>query len=66
MGADVRDDDWTIDLSRLTPRQRLVIVLHYYCNWTYGEIAQAIGTMDVTVRQDAKRARSRLKADAAV
>jgi DNA-directed RNA polymerase sigma subunit (sigma70/sigma32) len=54
-------DGPVIDLSVLTPRQRLVIVLHYYCDWTYGEIAQAIGISDVTLRQDGSRALSRLR-----
>jgi len=57
------DDFPNIDLSVLTARQRLVIVLHYYDNWTYVEIAQAIGAKGATVRSHAKRARSRLKAD---
>ena len=57
------DDFPNIDLSVLTARQRLVIVLHYYDNWTYVEIAQAIGSADSTVRHHAKAARSRLKAN---
>lgn len=52
-----------LDLGVLTPRQRLVIVLHYYDNWTYVEIAQAIGSADSTVRTHAQNARSRLKAN---
>lgn len=52
----------TIDMGALTPRQRLVITLHYYCNWTYAEIAQAIGVDDVTLRKTGERAISRLKA----
>jgi len=51
----------SIDLSVLTARQRLVIVLHYYDNWTYVEIAQAIGSADSTVRRHAQDALSRLK-----
>lgn len=52
----------TIDLSVLTPRQRLVIVLHYYCGWTYEEIAQAVGGVsEVTLRKVGERARRRLR-----
>lgn len=58
-------DDLTIDLGVLTPKQRLVIVLHYYCDWTYAEIAQAVGLADPTVRWHAKEALSRLKGDLA-
>ena len=54
-------DDPTIDLSVLTPRQRLVIVLHYYCDWTYAEIAQAVGISDVTLRKSGSRALARLR-----
>ena len=57
------DDFPSIDLSVLTARQRLVIVLHYYDNWTYVEIAQAIGSADSTVRHHAKNALSRLRAN---
>ena len=59
----MNDDFPNIDLSVLTARQRLVIVLHYYCEWTYVEIAQATGVEGATVRSNAKRARSRLKAN---
>ena len=54
-------DHTGIDLSVLTPRQRLVVVLHYYCDWTYVEIAEAIGVSDVTLRQAGFRALSRLR-----
>ena len=57
------DDYPHVDLSVLTARQRLVIVLHYYCGWTYVEIAQAIGSADSTVRHHAKDALSRLRVD---
>ena len=57
----MNDDFPNIDLSVLTARQRLVIVLHYYCEWTYVEIAEAIGVSDVTLRQAGFRALSRLR-----
>lgn len=53
----------SIDLGVLTPRQRLVVVLHYYCDWTYADIAQAVGPTESTVRTHAQRALSRLKAN---
>ena len=50
-----------IDLSVLTDRQRLVIVLHYYNNWTYAEIARGLFVKECTARSHARYARSRLK-----
>jgi len=54
-------DHTGIDLSVLTPRQRLVVVLHYYCDWTYVDIAEAVGSAESSVRTHAQRALSRLK-----
>jgi DNA-directed RNA polymerase specialized sigma24 family protein len=49
----------TVDLAVLTPRQRLVVTLHYFDNWTEQEIAEALG--QASVRTLHARALSRLK-----
>lgn len=52
----------TIDLSVLTPRQRLVITLHYFDNWTEQEIADGIGIHQSNVSRAIARACARLRA----
>lgn len=47
MDVDRADLTSAIDLSVLTPRQRLVVTLHYCDNWTLEEIAQALGQRSV-------------------
>lgn len=41
--------------------QRIVIVLHYYCDWPDAAIAQAVGCPAVTVRSRLRRARKSLE-----
>ena len=50
----------SIDLSVLTARQRMVVVLRYYDNWTNLEIANAIGITVRNVERCHRRAIARL------
>ena len=50
----------TLDLGVMTPRQRLVVVLHYYDNWTIQEIADALGITARNVKRCHSRAILRL------
>lgn len=54
----------TVDLGVLTPRQRLVVVLHCYDNWTSQEVADAIGITTRNVERCYSRALLRLYSDA--
>lgn len=49
-------------LAGLSPRQRTVLVLRYYEDWTEAQTADAMGVSEGTVKTLAFRARSRLRA----
>jgi len=51
----------TIDLSVLTPRQRLVITLHYFDSWSEREIAEGMKLSRRSVRDLHERALDRLR-----
>ena len=38
----IRNYHMTIDMALLTPRQRAVIALHYFQDWTLAEIAEGM------------------------
>jgi len=47
---------YTVDLNRLTPRQRLIVTLHYFEGWTLPEIAFALKSSVEGVRNCNTRA----------
>lgn len=49
-------------LNALQPEDRLVLVLHYWYDLSYGEIAKVLGTSEGAVKTRAHRARQRLGA----
>lgn len=61
MSGDRADMPATIDLSVLTPRQRLVITLHYFAGWSEREIATALRISHQAVDHLHKRAIERLR-----
>jgi RNA polymerase sigma-70 factor (sigma-E family) len=60
LDIDARGDLWQA-LAALPPRQRAVLVLRYYENWTDDEIASMLGVSRGTVRSQAFRALERLR-----
>jgi RNA polymerase sigma-70 factor (ECF subfamily) len=52
-------------ITRLTPLQRAVIVMHYYDGLPFSEIGRALHRTDHAVEQVHRRARERLKASLA-
>jgi DNA-directed RNA polymerase specialized sigma24 family protein len=60
MLGDHADLPTTIDLAVLTPRQRLVVVLHYFDNWSEREIAAGLGVTHQAVHDSLKLAVERL------
>lgn len=61
-GSLVDETSYTFDFSRLTPRQRLVVTLHYFCGWTMPEIALALRISVEGVRNTNTRALHALNA----
>ncbi len=61
MDVDRADPTSAIDLSVLTPRQRLVVTLHYFDNWSEREIAAGLGISHQAVHDSHKRAIQRLR-----
>jgi RNA polymerase sigma factor (sigma-70 family) len=51
----------TVDLAVLTPRQRLVVTLHYFAGWSEREIAAGMSLSRRSVRDLHKRAVERLR-----
>jgi len=54
---------YTFDFGSLTPRQRLVVTLHYFNGWTMAEIAEALRVHVRGVQSCNTRALHVLKAD---
>lgn len=52
-------------LQRLSPLERAVFLLHEVFDWSFDEVAQALGRSNAACRQLASRARSQVKLDAA-
>lgn len=50
-------------LAKLTPTQRTAVVLHHGCDWTYTEIADALGITKTAVGTHIARALKRLRRD---
>ena len=48
-------------MERLKPDERIVLYLHYYEGYTYGEIADTLLLRETSVRGKALRARERMK-----
>ncbi|HEV8420216.1 MAG TPA: sigma-70 family RNA polymerase sigma factor, partial [Actinomycetota bacterium] len=48
-------------LARLSQRQRMAVVLHYYAGFTAGEIASMTGSASATVAVHLHRARRKLR-----
>ncbi|HYU58536.1 MAG TPA: RNA polymerase sigma factor [Actinomycetota bacterium] len=48
-------------LSRLSPKQRAAIILHYYVGYSIGEVARVIGSSAATVRVHLSQGRKRLR-----
>jgi RNA polymerase sigma factor (sigma-70 family) len=61
MSGDHADRPTTIDLAVLTPRQRLVVVLHYFAGWSEREIADGMKLSRRSVRDLHQRALGRLR-----
>jgi RNA polymerase sigma-70 factor (ECF subfamily) len=55
------DDELVAALQRLTPQQRLVIVLHYYVDCPVGEISRRTGMHPLAVRSHLSRGRRRMR-----
>jgi RNA polymerase sigma-70 factor (ECF subfamily) len=49
-------------IRRLPPKQRACVVLHYLADWPVGDVAEAIGCREATVRVHLHRARGALAA----
>ncbi|MFA4965513.1 MAG: hypothetical protein WC709_07750 [Thermoleophilia bacterium] len=41
--AKVQGENYSIDLRRMTPRRRLVLILHGLVGWTFTDIAGGVG-----------------------
>ena len=50
------DDDLATAVLALPPERRLVVVLHFWCDWTHREIAAALGIPTGTVASRLSRA----------
>lgn len=61
VGSDAESDDLWPLLDRLPSRQRAVIVLRYYLDWSEAEIARALNCRPGTVKAHASRALNRLR-----
>jgi RNA polymerase sigma-70 factor (ECF subfamily) len=48
-------------LGALSPQRRLVVFLHYYADFSYAEIAQAVGISEGTVGATLTKARELLR-----
>jgi RNA polymerase sigma-70 factor (ECF subfamily) len=48
-------------MSKLKPKDRAIIYLHYYEGYTYGEIGRMLGMRENSVRSKALRAREEMK-----
>jgi RNA polymerase sigma-70 factor (ECF subfamily) len=55
------DDELATALQRLTPQQRMVIVLHYYADCPVAEISRRTGINPLAVRAHLSRGRRRLR-----
>jgi len=55
-----RSDEMQHMLDKLSPQYRLVLVLHYWYDLSYHEIADILGTNEGTIKTRAHRARRRL------
>jgi RNA polymerase sigma-70 factor (sigma-E family) len=60
-GVDVRDEVWRL-LAQLPRKQRAVLVLRYLEDWDDEQIAAVLGCAPVTVRSQAARAMTALRA----
>ncbi len=53
-----------VDLAVLTPRQRMVVTLHYFAGWSVAEISAALGIHERATKRLHQRAIARLRAAA--
>jgi RNA polymerase sigma-70 factor (ECF subfamily) len=50
-------------LAKLTPTQRAAVLLHHGCDWTYAEVAEALGITKTAVGTHIARALKKLRRD---
>jgi RNA polymerase sigma factor (sigma-70 family) len=65
-GSDVADprDDYVLDaIAALPYRQRVVVVLRYWCDWSEADIAAGLACRPGTVKSLASRALARLRTE---
>lgn len=60
--ADERDDDLWDDVGALSPRRRFVVVHRYVAQWSYPEIAEALGCSPAAARRSGADAVAALRA----